>query len=145
MVLDAVDFLVVLVAFACDEDDVAWLCVGDGVSNGFTAVWDGKAVCAFGDAWQDVLNDGVGGFCALVVAGDDDKVRQLRCGGSHLGAFGAVAVAAAAKQGDEAIVRQLLQAAEGVAQRVVRVGLIDIDGKAVFWHGNGLHAARGAL
>ena len=40
MVLDAIDFLVVLVAFACDEDDVAWQRVGDGVSDGLAAVGD---------------------------------------------------------------------------------------------------------
>ena len=97
MVLDAVDFLVVLVAFSCDEDDVAWLRMGDGVTNGLAAVRDGQAVCALWDAWEDFLYDGLGCFRAWIIAGDDDDIGQLSGCGSHFGALGAVTVAAAAE------------------------------------------------
>lgn len=100
--------LFVFVAFAGDDDDVGvgvglWRAGFDRCSDGAGAVdLDVYFVAeGFVDAGEDVFDDRGGFFGARVVAGDDDVVGEL-CGGfAHAGAFGFVAVAAAAEDDEE--------------------------------------------
>src|SRR4051812_28285993 len=93
------DDLVIFVAFAGEEDDVAGLGQGDGHADGGTAVGlDGDFVFGFpvgGEAGANFFDDGVGVFGARIVAGENDLVGEALGDGGHLGTLGAIAIAAA--------------------------------------------------
>src|SRR6185312_7563027 len=66
-------------------------------------------------------------FRARIVAGEDDDVAELAGGLAHQWALGAVAVAAGAEEGDDAAGFEGTRGGDGVAEGVVRVGVIDDD------------------
>ena len=86
-------------------------------------------------------------FGAGIVAGGDDEIAAFARGLAHLGALGAVAVAAAAEEGDDAragCCGDLAGERGQVAQRVVGVGVVDDDGEGLAGI-DGLEAAGNGL
>src|SRR4051794_35872686 len=90
------DDLVVLVALAGDQDDVAGAGVGQDALDGGPAVGFliDRGPAAGGEAGADLVDDRPGVLGARVVAGDPDVVGQGLGDGGHARALGAVAVAA---------------------------------------------------
>ena len=88
-----------------EQDDVAGL-------RGTDRALDGGATVFFDDEWRvrlanagdDLFDDGGGPLAARVVAGHDDQVAGFSGGKAHLRTLGAVAVAAAAEERDDAAV-----------------------------------------
>ena len=85
------------------QDDIVRLCGSESEADGGCAVGlDGVADAGGLEAGLDFGEDGERIFGAGIVAGGDDEVASLARGLAHLGALGAVAIAAAAKEGDDA-------------------------------------------
>src|SRR5579859_2163643 len=97
------DNLVVFVAFAGDEDDVAGGGVGEDADDGGAAVDldGGGAAGGWGEAGDDLVEDRLGVFGSGVVAGDVEGIGEFFGGAGHSGALGAVAVATAAEEDAE--------------------------------------------
>src|ERR1035441_7459815 len=76
---------------------------------------------------QRVVHDGQRIFGARVVAGEDDEVAGFGGCLAHEGTLGAVAVAAAAEEGDDALWVEPASHGNDVAQRVVGVRVIHHD------------------
>ncbi len=126
--LYTVDFLIGFVAFSGDEDDVVPTLSAQGLCDGLRAIGldsGGEAVEAgkdFGDNRHGILG-------ARVVGGHNRFVGPSIDGCGHLGAFGAVAVAAAAEDADEAAGGDVAEGREDVAQGIVGVGVVDEDAR----------------
>ena len=131
-----------LVAFAGKDDHIAALRAAQDVRDGFGAVeYDFGTAAGFAHALQGFARDGVGIFAARVIASDNDDVRSERGGAAHLRPLAAVAVAAAAEQGEDARgAGEFAGESEDVGERVVRMRIVDEDGE-VECVGNGFEAA----
>ncbi len=95
---------------------------------------DGVAHAAGLEPGLDFGEDRARIFGARIVAGGDDEVASLARGVAHLGALGAVAIAAAAEERDDAAAGfrgQLARESDEVAQRVVGVRVVDDHGKGL--------------
>jgi len=92
------------VAFAGDDDDVAWGCVFDGEANGVVAFdMDVHFVAVFDwDADEDFINNCAGSFAARVVAGNDHAIGKRDGGEAHARSLGAISIATAAEDNPEA-------------------------------------------
>ncbi len=98
-------------------------------------------------AGLDLGEDGGGIFGAGIVAGGDDEIAALARGLAHFRALGAVAVAAAAEERDDARAGcggHLAGERGQVAQRVVGVRVVDDDGEGLA-RVDGLKAAGNGL
>lgn len=102
------DDLVILVAFAREEDDVARLRVGDYLSDrGGSVEYDLRVGGKIrGEACEYIIDDGLWRFVAWVVGGDDDVVGEGGGGLRHAWAFGGVTVTAAAEKDAEFVARE---------------------------------------
>ena len=129
-VFDALDVLVGFVAFACDEDDVALGRAFEGGLDGLAAVDDFGGASFAAETGGGVFDDGGRVFGAGVVGGEDADVAAIFGGGGHAGAFGAVAVATAAEDGDDAVGFEGAEGAEDVVEGVRSVGVVDVDVEA---------------
>ncbi len=141
--------LLFFVALAGDEDDVVRLGFSECEVDGRGAIGlDGIADIAGFEAGLDFSEDGARIFGARVVAGGDDEVASLPCGQAHLGAFGAIAIAAAAEDSEDAATGlrgHLARKSSEIAERVVGVRVVDDDGEGLAgvdgleaagdWHG----------
>ena len=76
-VFDAVDFLVVLVAFAGDQHDCTWLCSGQRMADGLAAISDGDVSRTGWKTGEISVDDVFRLFCTRVVAGNDYQVGIL--------------------------------------------------------------------
>ena len=83
------------------------------------------------DAALDLVDDRRRVLAARVVRGDDHDVAQPRRHHAHQRPLGAIAIAAAAEDGDEPPAGERPRRLEQVAQRVVGVGVVDDDGHVV--------------
>jgi len=82
----------------------------------------------------DFREDGERIFRARIVAGGDDEIAAFAGGHAHLGALGAVAIAAAAKERDDALAAlrgHLPGERREIAQRVVGVGVVHDHGEGL--------------
>src|ERR1044072_150008 len=124
------DDLIVLVPLARDDDDVARTRLGDGAANGLAAVNNLQVrPTRRAQALLHIAQDGLRVFRAWVVRGRDDDIAQARRGLAHRRALRPVSVAAATEDRDDAPTRHITRRAQDVAQRVVRMRVIDDDGK----------------
>lgn len=77
VMLYAFDLLIVLVTFAGNEDDVAWLCQRACCANCFAAVDNAdnlSLIFGFGYAGKHVIDDCLRFLETRIVGGDDDAV-----------------------------------------------------------------------
>ncbi len=109
----AVRILIVLVALAGDQHDVARLRAADsGVDRGGAVEVDGPAaVAGVANAADDRARDCRRVLGARVVAGDDDAVGERRRDTPHLRPLAGVAIAAASEHADELAAFERLRAA----------------------------------
>ena len=103
MVLYPLDFLIVFMAFACNQDDIALLGEHTCRADGLTAVNDADDLFHLlrGEACQHVVDDVLRFFKPWVVAGDDHFVALFHSLLCHDGAFALVAVTAGTTYGDD--------------------------------------------
>ncbi len=120
--------LVVLMSLATDEECIAGARQLKGGMDGLAAIGD-ALLLGLGDALHDVVYDALGVFGAGVVAGDDADVAVASGGLAHEGTLGLVAIAPAAKDGDEAT--RAAEAAHGRADVVYRIGGVCVVDKAL--------------
>src|SRR5688500_7084546 len=107
--------LIRFVAFARDKNEVA-------ATRHFQSLLAGFAPIGFDDAFgiatahsgQNSFNNFLWVFRARVVAGDNTNVRQARGDKAHLRTLGAVAVAAAAEDSNQAARRELFHSGDDV-------------------------------
>ncbi len=122
------DDLVILVALAGDDDDVARHRLGHRRADGDPPVGiDEERV---GHRRQDHVDDRLWVLGARVVRGDHRQVGQLGHGSAHDRPLGRIAVTAAAEHADQPAAGERAQRAEDVAQRIGRVGVVDQDVEA---------------
>jgi riboflavin biosynthesis pyrimidine reductase len=108
-----------LVAFACDEHDVAGIRVTQRCAYGVFAVRLHDGV--FTRALADVRDDARGILVARVIARNDDPVGKARGDAAHERALARVAVTAAAEHADQAsAVRRPRTPARRLAQRLAQ-------------------------
>ena len=123
------DYLVVLMALAGKDDDVAGAVVLYGPGDGLDAVrYDLTRRGAVLHALKDVGYDGLRLLSARVIRGDNDQIGQLGGDTAHYRTLFPVPVAAAAEKGHEPAPRHLAYGAQDVFQRVRRMGVIYEDG-----------------
>ena len=122
--------LMLFVALACNENDIACLGFMNGQLDRFPAVWlQSEANFSALQSGKSVVHDGDGVFAAGVVAGKDDEVATASCGLTHQRALGAVAVAAASENsqdspGPAALVKEIMCDGREVADGVVGVSVV---------------------
>ena len=130
-----VEDLLLLVAFAGNQNHIAGLCGFEREMDGSGAIGLDRILDASDfKAGFDFGEDGERIFAAGIVAGGDDEVAALACGFAHLGALGAVAIAAAAEDSDDALARlrrHLARKCGQIAQRVVGVRVVDDHGEGL--------------
>src|ERR1035441_10375739 len=113
------------VALAGEDDDIAFARFLQGSADGRLAIrLDDVGHVEAADADQGVVHDGQGIFGSRCVAGEDDEVAALRGCLSHEGTLGAVAVAAAAEERNDALWVEPAGHRDDVAQRVVGVRVV---------------------
>ena len=120
--------LVVLVTLAEDDDDIVLLGHLDGAVDGMAAVHDELMVLrADGliDALFDLREDELRVLRARVVRRRNDDIRELRREAAHDWALRAVAVAAAAEDRDDALLRDLARRLEDVLNAVRCMRIVD--------------------
>ena len=83
----------------------------------------------FLDARFDFGNDGFRVFRAGVIRRDDRDIGQFGADAAHDGALGLIAVAAAAKDGDDAVRLHGPRRFQSLLQAVRRMGIVDDDGE----------------
>jgi hypothetical protein len=127
----ALDFLVGFVAFAGDENEVAWSGEFDGAADGGFAIFDNFVVGEL-EAGFHIGEDLAGVFGAGVVGSEDDVVGEGFSGASHEGAFGFIAVAAAAEDAEEACGLEFAEGFEGVFDGVGGVSVVNEDLEVAF-------------
>ena len=95
--------LIILMAFACEQNDISAArfvhCKADGF---FTVGFDQIFSAGFLETHDDVADDFQGIFGAWIVTGQDRKVAQTSRHFAHDWTFGAVFPAAAAEERDDA-------------------------------------------
>ena len=117
--------LVILVTLATDEDDVAGACALESRADGLLTVSYALLLDAW-DADNNLINDGLWVFATRVVAGDDADIAVLASSLAHEGTLALVAVATAAKDGDEsAIAAELLHRAAYILNSIGGMGVVD--------------------
>ncbi len=95
--------LLFLVTFARNEDDVVGLCGFESKMNGRGAIGlDSVARASGSEAGFDFSQDGERIFTPGIVAGGDNEVTSLARSATHLGTLGAVAIATASEERDNA-------------------------------------------
>src|SRR5215210_1643142 len=100
------DDLVILVPLARDDDDVASARLRDGAMYGLAAVNNLEVRPPRGlQTLFNVAQDGLGVFRSRVIGGRYHYITERRGGLSHRRALRAVAVAAAAEDGDDSAAR----------------------------------------
>ena len=79
------DFLVVLMAFSCQDNDISRFSMGNAVADGFLSVTDFH-ILSFGapDADFDVINNRLGFLVSGVIGSNDRQVCQFSADLSHL-------------------------------------------------------------
>ena len=76
---------------------------------------------------------------------DDEKIRKICGNGTHLGALGAVAVSAAAKEGNKSALAIVLYRRKHILQAVRGVSIVDEDRVVLTGGGNYLHSTLDAF
>ena len=130
MQLFVADDLVVLVAFAGQEDGGSFRGGEDGGPDGFAAVRDEEGLrhAVPVQPGADVADDGFRVLGPAVVGSDHEPVGQAGGDLRHLGTLGLVPVPAAAEQADELPFRRdVAEGGEDVLQRVGGMGIVDDD------------------
>ena len=94
------------VPFAGDEHDIASARTLGCVANRLTAILNPQHLARAFHALLYIFADGTVALASRVVAGNDHMVRQALSDGAHEGAFGFVAVAAAAEQAPQCCLRK---------------------------------------
>ena len=123
--LDALDLLVCLVALAGQHDHIGISGDGQRVANRLAAVlYHGIFATGVANSFLNLVENFERIFVAGVVAGEDDQVGQLSGDFAHDGPFAVVAVAAAAKQGNQAAPGGFAHGFQDVFQAVGRVRVI---------------------
>ncbi len=134
--------LVGLVALARDHHHDPLPAHLQGAGDGVPAVGDDERVGGprRRDAAPDLLEDRLRGLAAGVVRGEDDDVGEPRRHRPHERPLGAVAVAPAAEDGDDAPGGEPPHGLEQVLERVVGVRVVHEDGEVLAGE-DALHAA----
>ena len=78
---------------------------------------------------DDLADDRVRLLAARVVRGHDREVGELRGDPAHQRPLATIAVAAAAEDADQPVLREVASRAQDVLERVGRVGVVDEDGE----------------
>ena len=156
MVLDSFDFLIVLVPFACYEDDVALLGQHDGRLDGLAAVGNAHYFLhlLLVQPGQHVVDDVLWFLEAGVVAGDDDAVALPDGLLGHERSLALVAVATGSADGDDfwgvgcwvlgVGGKYFVDGVQHVLQRVRCVGIVD-DGCHALSRADGFQSSGYAL
>ena len=76
------------------------------------------------DSHQGVVHDRQRIFRSRIVAGEDYEIAGFRGGLSHQRALGAIAIAAASEERDDALGIEPARHRDGIAQRIVGVSII---------------------
>ena len=130
-----VHFLILLVPFAGNEDNVAFPGHHAGCADSLTAVGDADSVTKLfrGETRLHVVEDAFGILAAGIVGCEHQLVAALRGYLRHLGAFGLVAVAAASHHGDELLIlsADIVDGAYHVLEGIGSVGIVDDGGDAL--------------
>ena len=124
MVLGAVYLLIVFVAFACEDYNVAVLCVFDTIADGVNSVGnDYIFAVGFVDACFDVCDNIVNALESGVIFGDNRKVRELAGNFTHFKTSCFGAIAACTEHCNEAVGFVL---SEGCKHTFHRSGIVSI-------------------
>src|SRR5205823_10624192 len=94
------------------------------------------------DPALNLLDDPRRVLAARVIRGDDDHIAQASGYGAHQRALGAIAVASGAEHGDDPSSREWPRCLEQIAQRIVRMRVIDDDGDLVLGARHELKSTR---
>lgn len=97
----AVDDLAGFVAFASEKDNIVFGGHVYGCGDGVFAGGDDVVREVYRQASGDLIADFSWVFAAGIVVRDDDVAAMFGCSFGHEGAFGIIAVAACAEEGDE--------------------------------------------
>src|SRR6185312_7142984 len=121
------DNLVILMAFAGQEDHIARLGVAqDSLDGRATVEFDNRLRTAFlRQPGDDFVQDRPRVLGSRIVAGDVDGVREFFGGACHSRPLGAVAVAPTPEQNPELPACQWPKGRKDVFKSVVRVGVVD--------------------
>ena len=116
------DLLIRLMALAAEDDDVARFGMVHGPFDGLWPVFDdgGRRLRAV-HARHDLADDLVGIFGAGIIRGDDGHIGESGGNTAHDGALEGVAVAAAAKDGDDVPAAEAAHGLQNVLEAVRRV------------------------
>ena len=120
------ELLIVFVAFASDQDDVAWLRQCNGSINRQFTIDDGFVVTPL----EPLLNvaDDRGRIFASGVVGRDDRIITALLGHlPHQGAFGTVTISTAPENHDQSVGIGLSEGSNDVAERVISVSIIHVN------------------
>ena len=126
-VLDAIDFLIRLVALAGDKHDIAGLRIAQrrGDRSGAVALHDG--CLRMRESGNDLCDDDVAILAARIVVGDDNAIRESLRNRSHLRSLALIALAAAAEHADKLASTMRAQAGQCLFQCVWSVCVVDHD------------------
>lgn len=128
-----IEDLIRFMAFTGNDDDVIGLGQFDSAVNGVAAVDDDFMVLArlqtFFDAGFDFFYDGFRIFRTGIIGRDDRDIGQFGPDASHDGTLSLIAVAAAAKDGKDAVRFHSPRRFQGFLQAVRRMGIVDDDGE----------------
>ena len=135
MVLHTLYVLIVLVALAGNEDDIALLGKHTGRADGLTTVNDGNhaGLLRRSEPGKHVIDDVLRLLETGVVAGDDDLVAALHGLLSHDGALALVAVATGTYHGDDLALAtlHLVNGTQHIGYGIGSVGIVDNGGEAL--------------
>ncbi len=118
------EFLVFLVAFPRDQNNISGLSHGDGPRDGFFPVDDLLVVLMF-ESGFDIANDRFRIFLPRIVRGDERIVSVLVRHRSHQRALCFVPVSTASKDQDQPVWIQIAAGFDDIQQRVVGMGIVD--------------------
>lgn len=128
-----IEDLIRFMAFTGNDDDIIGLGQFDSAVNGVAAVDDDFMVLArlqtFFDAGFDFFYDGFRIFRTGIIGRDDRDIGQFGPDAAHDGTLGLIAVAAAAKDGKDAVRFHSPRRFQGFLQAVRRMGIVDDDGE----------------
>ena len=134
--------LVILVALAGQQDQIAGLADRDGRLDRRCSISDHLQISADGNTGEHIVKDLLWILGAGVIGGQHQLISQPRCDSSHLRSLAAVTITSATKQANQAALSKGPAGQKRIFKAIGGVGVIHKHGRLGRSGRHPLHAAR---